>query len=88
MIKIKIRKKHQVVEPLPVEPIVEARYKVDLGNISEDKVVALLKRWREFLHTLSNEDKRYVRQWACGDCDSCSPENINRISKAIKGSLD
>jgi hypothetical protein len=88
MIKIKIRKKAQSIEPLLAEPIIENRYKVDLGNISEDKVVALLKRWREFLHTLSNDDKKHIRQWACGDCDGCSPENINRISKAIKGSLD
>lgn len=88
MIKIRIKKKAPAVEPLLAEPIIEARYKIDLGNISEDKVIALLKRWRDFLHTLSNEDKRYVRQWACGDCDGCSPENINKISKAIKGSLD
>jgi hypothetical protein len=89
-IKIKRKRKSPVEElppPLPVEPIVE-RYTVQLGNISEDKVVALLKHWRSFLHTLSNDDKKIVRKWACGDGSGCSPEEINRWAKATKGSLD
>ena len=74
-------------EPLLAEPLMEA-WKIDLGNITEDKVVVLLKHWRKFLHTLSNEDKKIVRKWACGTSSGCSPEDINRWAKATKGSLD
>ena len=74
-------------EPLEAEPLLEA-WKIDLGNITEDKVVVLLKHWRKFLRTLSNDDKKIVRKWACGDGSGCSPEEINRWAKATKGSLD
>jgi len=75
---------YRLIDPIPIQ---EARYKVDLGNITEDKVVSLLKRWREFLHTLSDDDKKMVHKWACGTSNGCTPEAIDRWSKAIKGSL-
>jgi hypothetical protein len=84
--KIRIRKKNQSQESQTT--ILEARVNVELGDIMEDKVVALLKRWRKFVNSLSNEQKATVRRWACGDNDGCTPETINRWSKALKGSLD
>ena len=75
---------YRLIDPVPIQ---EAQYKVDLGNITEDKVVSLLKRWRKFLHSLSDDDKKIVHKWACGTSNGCSPEAIDRWSKAIKGSL-
>tara|TARA_Y100000592_G_C5464246_1_gene315788 strand:- start:1245 stop:1514 length:270 start_codon:yes stop_codon:yes gene_type:complete len=70
------------------EPLQEGHINVELKDLHEDKVVALLKRWRQFVNSLSNEQKSTVRKWACGDNDGCTPEIINRWSKALKGSLD
>ena len=87
--RIRIRKKKKEPPvPLEVEPLIESKYKVDLGNISENKVVALLRRWLEFVNSLTNEQKAQVREWACGSHSACTPEKINRWSKALKGSLD
>ena len=60
--------------------------KVDLGRIDEDPSVQLYERWREFLNSLSKDDKRQIRQWACPDV--CSPRHIDRWVKATKGTLE
>ena len=66
--------------------IVTESYKVDLGRIDEDPSVQLYERWREFLNSLSKEDKRQIRQWACPQ--SCSAREIDQWVKATKGTLE
>ena len=86
-VRIKRRKKTPTIEPLLVEPIYEAKTVVQLGDITEDKVVALLRRWREFVNSLDQQQKLQVRKWACGDEDGCTPQKIDRWARALKGSL-
>ena len=66
--------------------IVTENKKVDLGRIDKDPSVELYDRWRTFLNSLSKEDKRQVRRWACPD--RCSPRDIDRLVKATKGTLE
>ena len=60
--------------------------KVDLGRIDEDPTVALFERWRKFLNSLTNEEKRQIRVWACPQ--TCTPKEIDRLVKATKGNLE
>ena len=64
----------------------EERYEIDLGRIDEDKSVRLFKRWKEFVNSLSNEEKQQIRVWACPT--TCSPNEIDRLVKATKGMLE
>ena len=86
-VRIKRYKKTTATEPLLAEPIYEAKTVVKLGDITEDKVVALLRRWREFVNSLDNDQKQQVRRWACGDQNGCTPQVIDRWARALKGSL-
>lgn len=44
--------------------------------------------WIDFLqrHASTKEAKALLRNWACGNC-GCNPEQIDRVAKAVKGSL-
>jgi hypothetical protein len=68
------------------EKLCEERYQIDLGRIDEDKSVRLFKRWKEFVNSLSNDERQQIRVWACPV--SCSPKQIDRWVKATKGTLE
>jgi ATP-dependent Clp protease adapter protein ClpS len=44
--------------------------------------------WIDFIrkHGSTKEAKAALRQWACGNC-GCTPEQIDKVAKAVKGSL-
>ena len=60
--------------------------KIDLGRIDGDPSVQLYEKWRKFLNSLSNEDKRQIRIWACPQ--TCSAREIDQWVKATKGTLE
>ena len=68
------------------ETLLSEMVKVDLGSLSEDKWVVLYKKWRSFLTSLTDEQKRQIKVWACPTV--CTPMEIDRIVKATKGSLE
>ena len=83
--KIKIVRRKQLELEKEVN-ILSEMVKVDLGSLSEDKWVVLYKKWRSFLTSLSDEQKRQIKVWACPTV--CTPVEIDRIVKATKGSLE
>ena len=83
--KIKIVRRKQLELEKEVD-ILSEMVKVDLGSLSEDKWVVLYKKWRSFLTSLSDEQKRQIKVWACPTV--CTPVEIDRIVKATKGSLE
>ena len=83
--KIKIKRRKQL-ELEKEETLLSEMVKVDLGSLSEDKWVVLYKKWRSFLTSLTDDQKRQIRVWACPTV--CTPVEIDRIVKATKGSLE
>ena len=83
--KIKIVRRKQLELEKEVN-ILSEMVKVDLGSLSEDKWVVLYKKWRSFLTSLTDEQKRQIKVWACPTV--CTPVEIDRLVKATKGSLE
>jgi hypothetical protein len=57
-------------------------------DLNEDPWVALYSTWRQFVSSLTDEEKRVVKKWACGTKEPCSKEEINDWVSATKGSLN
>ena len=84
--KVRIRRRKQFEHVEKEETLLAEMVKIDLGSLTEDKWVVLYKKWRSFLTSLTDEQKRQIRVWACPTV--CTPVEIDRIVKATKGSLE
>ena len=80
MIKVRIKKKKSKKNTLK-----EERVGMSL-DLKKDKKVALYERYRKFINSLTEEEKRQIRIWACPQ--SCSPREIDMWIKATKGNLE
>ena len=80
MIKVRIKRKKSKKNTLKEERI---RMSLDL---KKDKWVYLYERYREFIKSLTEEEKRQIRVWACPQ--TCSPKEIDMWIKATKGTLE
>ncbi len=66
--------------------VTDEEYIIEVNN-EEDRYVVLYSKWRKFVSSLSNDEKKVVRNWACGDCNEMTPQTLDMWARAIKGNL-
>lgn len=54
-----------------------------------DPWVEIYGRWRAFQASLTDQERKVVRRWTCGAQENrCSNEEVDKIVRATKGTLD